>query len=200
MRINIDNKLVFVSTPKCGSHTGWKLMETYFRPIRHSKTHEKRVPIECIEYTAFTFTRHPFDRAVSLWHSMLHGHPDPKEDKYRKIFLRRMKNTGDSFEDFCKHLISTRHLYNDFYSNFEKSIFEHNSMTNLKYLNYFKLEEINKTLPPFLKKETGIDIVVPYEHARKHRKWDEVKTPKSYEYLLQWAERDFENYKYDSKY
>lgn len=196
MRISKKYNLIFVSTPKCGSHTGWKIMENYFPPINYIGMHKKIVPPECVKYNAFTFVRHPFDRAVSLWHSMLHGHPVPEEDKYRKIFLGRMGKNSDSFEDFCKHLVTTRHNYNDFYSNFEKTIYEHNSQTNIEFLNIFKLENITELIS-YLKIATGITIEIPYEHKREHRQWDEIKTPKAREYLLNWAEKDFETYGYE---
>lgn len=200
MRISCKYELIFVSTPKCGSHTGWAIMDKYFRPIDCSGMHQKRVPSDYINYEAFTFTRHPFDRAVSLWHSMLHGHPIPSKDRYRKVFLQRMEGKSDSFEDFCLHLITTRNNYNDFYSNFEENIFEHNQKTNLKNLNYFKLEELYKTLPKFIKEKTNKDIIIPHEHKREHKTWDKIKTPSAHKYLLKWAGKDFEIYNYDSSY
>ena len=204
MRISKKYELIFLSTPKAGSHTGWKLMEDNFSPIVVSNMHYNIVPTQYINYNAFTIVRNPYDRAVSLWNSLLWAHLTAKPNKmhiakrYRKVFLDKVKS--DKFEDFTEWLAKSRQINSDFYTKFEMSQTKYHSTSNIK-CKYFQLENINNTLPKYLLEKTGVQISsIPCELKRKHESWHELKTDKARDNIIRWAEKDFESYGYDIDY
>lgn len=202
MRISDKYKLIFVSTPKSGSHTGWKLMEENF-PINNSSMHNNIVPENKTNYNAFTFVRNPYERAVALWHSVLWTHLSKNKkqqqigQRYRKEFMKRVG--ADDFSSFCKYLASLdRNKPGDFYRHLIKSQTHYHSVTNLKNLKYFKIENIKEELPKYLLDVTGIKIKeIPHELKRNHETWKDLYTEENKSNIIKWAEEDFTLYKYE---
>lgn len=196
MRISEKYKLIFLSTPKSGSHTGWKIMEDNF-PITIKKMHINIVDARYKDFDAFSIVRNPYERAAALWHSLLHGDPS-KKDRYRKIYLRKIGS--DTFEAFTKWLASDEVSVKksaDFYIKLAISQTEYHSTCNLNSVTYHKVENLNESLPKYLFEKTGKQVkTVPHEHKRKHLSWDKLYTPENKKHIIEWAEKDFIAYNY----
>jgi hypothetical protein len=207
MRISKVYKLAFVSTPKAGSHSGWKIMEDNF-PISDKAMHNNIVPSYAVDYNAFTIVRNPFERAVSLWNSVLWAHTSNvgKQNinlKYRRIFMQKVGS--DTFEDFCKFLasdkVSIKKANSDFYIKLLINQYDYHSKTNLNNLTYLKLENIERELPEYIYKNTKKTIsIIPHELKRKHNNWADLNVNNCREDIIKWAEKDFEIYGYKPNY
>ncbi len=99
MILSRKNKYVFISTPKTGSHTFFKLLVEQFDGTRMGgEFHRTEMPPNTDGFTVFSTVRNPYDRLVALWNSLLHN----KNDKhgYRDTWMSVLKN--DDFLTFCR--------------------------------------------------------------------------------------------------
>jgi len=200
MRVSDKHKLIFFSTPKCGSHTGWKLMEKNFwaQKIKGTGMHTNVVPAKYKEYSAFTFTRNPYERAISQWNAVLKA-PLIEGDfrGYRQQFLKLVGS--DDFTKFCRWLSSVNWEKNptNLRGNLMYPQYILHDRSNLVNKTFIKLENIESDLPRYLKEITGKEIsVIPYELKRDHPTWEELKTPETEELIRKWAKEDFKRYEY----
>ena len=70
MRINKKLKFVFVSTPKAGTHTIYKILDEHFsHGLLQAGFHNNRIVNSYQEYFRWTVVRNPFTRAASIWWS-----------------------------------------------------------------------------------------------------------------------------------
>ena len=202
MRISKDYELVFVSTPKSGSHTGWKIMDDNF-PISAAGMHNNIVPTYAVNYNAFTFVRNPYDRAVSLWNSLFFAENSCKTKKeitiaqrYRRMFLSYINS--DNFDSFCDYLAKKQYhkISNKFYKKFLLTQSEYHSTSNLKYIQPIQLE--NNNVVDYIFEKTGIKInYIPHELKRDHATWDNLYSNENKENILKWAKEDFKLYGYE---
>ncbi len=90
MYIHHGQKWVFVSTPKCGTNTMYRVIPELFpeaEPVQ-PLFHNNRIPAGCDGYLKWSIVRHPCSRAVSLWRSTIHGnqrhifHPPCGSDEF----------------------------------------------------------------------------------------------------------------------
>jgi len=194
MRISHEHKLIFFSTPKCGSHTGWEIMEKYFNAKRTGTIHLGVVPEKYRNYLAFTFVRNPYERAIAIWNSLLEfPKTDNDERGYRRQFMSYIGS--DTFEDFCEWLASTGGVTDRARITWPQ--WKIHALSNIKNINYFKLEELQENLKPFLYLNTGVSIgTFPHNLKRKHPTWKEIQTPKLKQLINKWAGKDFDRYGY----
>lgn len=67
MFISDAHRFVFITTPKCGSHTMKKVLVEHYGAREGVAFHWTKVPSECADYFVFTCVRNPYTRAWSLW-------------------------------------------------------------------------------------------------------------------------------------
>ena len=76
MIISEKNNYVFVSTPKTGSHTMFKILQEQYDGVRYGPSngynfHEWVTPVQYKNYFHFSTVRNPYTRFVALWWSLL---------------------------------------------------------------------------------------------------------------------------------
>lgn len=103
MRINTKHKFVFISTPKAGTHTIYKILETHFREglSLGGDFHCNRITGKPREWFRWTCVRNPYSRVVSLWWSTCRCH---SPDIYGAI---RGCGAQDDFNKFVAWLAAT---------------------------------------------------------------------------------------------
>ena len=111
MILSRKHKYVFISTPKTGSHTFFKLLEEEFDGTRQwPEFHRTEMPPNTSGYTVFSTVRNPYSRLVALWNSLLHNPND--RHGYRDAWLSAIRK--DDFLTFCafaaKHHKNIEHM------------------------------------------------------------------------------------------
>jgi len=101
MRISNTYGFIFISTPKACTHTIYKILETHYSPLRKYGFHTTKIPTAFRDLFRWTVCRNPYSRAVSLWWSACHLHP---EDIYG---FREKCGSSDNFLIFIEWLAST---------------------------------------------------------------------------------------------
>ena len=196
MIISKKHKYVFISTPKTGSHTFFKMLPEQFDGERQQGAfHRRDLPSGIVGqgYTVFSTVRNPYDRLVALWNSLLHTKPDPHA--YRDTWLSVIRH--DDFATFVK-----------FAANNHKRIETMNAlrMPNLMMPQnrWYKampadviplhLENLSEEFHalPFVTEP----VTIPHELKRDHATWDDLKTDEVTEYANEWAGEDFERFGY----
>jgi len=62
------HKFIYVSIPKCGTHTFYHVFQEYYNAERWGRFHELDLPdFDTSDYYIFTSCRNPYDRLVSAW-------------------------------------------------------------------------------------------------------------------------------------
>ncbi len=194
MILSRKNKYVFISTPKTGSHTFFKLLEEEFDGERQwPEFHRTEMPPNTSGYTVFSTVRNPYERLVALWNSLLHN-PNDKHG-YRAAWISVIKK--DDFLTFCA-----------FAAKNHKNI-EHLAQVRLPRLMTpqhrwydrmpadvipLHIENVKKEFHrlPFVKKE----VIIPHELRRDHATWADLKTDEIIELANVWAGEDFERFGY----
>jgi len=178
--ISDTHKLVFITTPKSGSHTGFKLMTDYFNASA-GFNHNLKVPNICKNYRIFTFVRNPYERFCSLYHACVIN--DEKKfvpSKAKRsildyaIWLAKCKRT----EMYPRiDLCAPQHIW-------------HRTSSVKEFIQIEKAQEFFNNLFPEL------NIKIPHELKREHPTWDNVITDTLKYYVDIWAGRDFYLYGY----
>ena len=90
MRISQQYQFVFISTPKCCTHTMYEYLSRHYGPLIQRGFHNADLPddINTTDYCIWSVTRNPYSRIVSLWWTTTVRTPD---DHYQI----REKITGD---------------------------------------------------------------------------------------------------------
>lgn len=102
MRISKPHRFVFISTPKAGTHSVYKMLDDHYSDgLRRLGFHRARIPRSCRSYFRWTICRNPYSRAVSLWWSACRlAHLD----QYR---FRKRCGAVDDFTKFITWLAGT---------------------------------------------------------------------------------------------
>lgn len=190
-------KYIFISTPKTGTHSMFKLLQEEFDGERITPGfHRTELPPQVKDphdYTVFSTVRNPYDRLIALWNSLLHAKNDKKG--YRDVWLAKLKR--DDLYTFTKfvakkkndieHIADLRlpQLVIPQYKWYQKM------PSNVTPLHLENIEEEFNALP-FVDKHVSI----PHALHRDHASWDEVKTNEIIELANEWAGNDFELFGY----
>lgn len=104
MRINKKLEFVYISTPKCCTHTIYKILEDHYSDgLRKAGFHNNRIVDGYQKYFRWTVVRNPFSRAVSIWWSACRlAHKDQYKFRARSggqydftTFVEWMANVSD---------------------------------------------------------------------------------------------------------
>jgi hypothetical protein len=175
--------MIFVTTPKSGSHTGFKLMQDYFG-AKGGFNHSTQTPANLGDYYKFTFVRNPYDRFCSLYHACVINDKKkfvPRHARKHIInYAQWMVKCTKKRRFPRRKLMAPQWLYH-----------EHSRLDNYIQIEHAQ-EEFRRAFP-------DKNIVMPHELRRDHVTWDEVKTPKLIELVNEWAGKDFEFYGYKNE-
>lgn len=196
MLVSEKNKFIFVSTPKTGTHSVFKLLPEIFDTSRvEGAYHETNIPEKYKEYYVFTTVRNPFERMVSIWNALINL------EEYRVRYLPIVG--GDTFEDFVKWItvqtVDTRPKGRGAAVLTTQSEW----LKGINIDQYLKLEDIDneiETLPFFSNANLDNYIKVPKVLARKHLSWNDLKSDELRSIIVSWAYDDFVNFGYDVNY
>jgi hypothetical protein len=194
MIISKKHKFVFISTPKTGTHTMYKILPDEYEGVqKEGPYHQTEVSEEFSDYFIFTTVRNPFERMVSIWHALI------ERDNYRNIFLPLVG--GVEFIDFVKWITK---LEPDERPKGKGGVLLHPQSYWLKGVSldkFIKIENVDEefSMLPFYIQSTE-HKEIPKVLARKHKKWKDVKCNESRELIVRWAKEDFEIFNYSEEY
>lgn len=194
MIISEKHKYIFISTPKCGTHSMFKLLQTYFdgKRIRTNGFHSTKIPdnINISDYTVFTTVRNPYDRLVALWYSILYVRED-----YIKSWSRVLPDL--SLESFTKLLVDHKYTTNKIRA--RMSLLVTPQYLWVKQMPqktiYLQIENIETQFKQ-LSFVANNNYTIPHELSRHHPKWSELKNNTLIQLANNWAEKDFETFGY----
>jgi len=188
MIISEKDKYVFVSNPKTGTHSFYKLLKEQFNGVQvEGRYHENDVPEKNKDYFTFSTCRHPFSRAVSAFHVLT------RDDGYKDLFLPKIG--GEDFLSFVKWLVkhdSEKELVG---RGMAVLTLQSTWLRSVRIDELVRIEHANDDFAalPFVKEP----VAVPTLLARKHETWDEIKCQKSERLLRKWLAKEFEFLPYD---
>ena len=194
MRVSNTHKLVFVSVPKTGSHTGFKIMEDNFNGFKvWGHYHNVIVPSQYKDYRAFTFVRNPYDRVAALWNSIFcTGDSENHRKFYGWIGAK-------DFKSFCLWLSTHPYEQLNWRIVLVKPQHVHLEPCNVKLYHVHTenmLEDFNKFL--ILNNIPIIDSV-PWELKRPHKTFKELADLECTAAINKWAGKDFEIFGYEKE-
>lgn len=195
---SVERKYIYISTPKTGTHSFYKLLQDEFDGERVGhQYHRTELPsIKESEYTIFSTVRNPYDRLIAMWNSLLFSKPDVHN--YRDSWLKVLKKddllTFSAFIEKHKDdiervaharlpmlMIPQHRWYNRMP---DKTIPLHLENISVEFHNL-----------PFVDKEVNI----PHMLKRNHASWDELKSDEITELANSWAGNDFEKFGYEKE-
>lgn len=195
MILSHDHKFVFISTPKTGSHTFFTLLTNdYFHGERLGPLYHRRdMPEDVDGYTVFSTCRNPYERAVALWHSVLHIE---KEDRYRKTWLSVLDD--DSFLSFCRYLAQRRMDIETIRGGPRLPMI---AVPQWRWYQGMPGDTIPLHLENFEEEFNALPFItehhqIPHVLKREHASFDELKTPEITDCINHWAEHDFKRFGY----
>ena len=196
MILSRKNKYVFISTPKTGTHSFYKLLQDEFDGERlKGNYHRTEMPDNADEYLVFSTVRNPYDRLVAIWNSVLHAKNE--RNNYRDEWLATLRK--DDFLTFAKFAAKYR---NDIEYRPVRSPYL--LMPQCRWYNKMPegvtplhLENISVEFHslPFVNKE----VEIPHMLKRDHASWDEIKTDEITSFVNEWAGEDFEKFGYEKE-
>lgn len=183
MIISEKNKYVFVSNPKTGTHSFYKLLKNEFDGVQlEGRYHENAVPDQYKDFFTFTTCRHPFSRVVSAFHVLT------RDDGYKDLFLPKVG--APDFLSFVKWLVTLDNEKELIGRGMAVLTLQTTWLRPVRLDHMIRIEDANTDFAklPFVKTPTEVPVLL----ARKHETWDEIKCKKSEALLLKWLAKDFE--------
>lgn len=186
MIISHLHKLIFTTTPKSGSLTGFVLMREYFNAVAEFN-HRVKVPKQYKHYHNFTFVRNPYERFCALYHSCV----VLKQPKYMAVIPKFARKDMVSYIKWCISLIPQNSYPQSSIAGLYTSQSLWHERSEVK--EFIHIEEANKI---FNFKYPELKIIFPHVRKREHVTWDEIKTEELTYLINKWASLDFELYNY----
>lgn len=174
---------MFISTPKSGSHTGFRLMEDYFKADKTSFNHNKVVPTMCKNYFKFSFVRDPYERFCALYHACVIND--------RKPFIPKKVQT---IVQYAKWMANIK--LNNSYPRIDLCAPQYVWHLKTNVDKFIKIEEAEKV---FNELYPELNIKMPHELKRKHLIWEDVKNKELQLYVDIWAQIDSILYGYHNE-
>lgn len=182
MIISHTDEVIFITTPKSGSHSGFKLMEKYFG-VAINFNHNREIPSKYRNYFSFTFVRNPYERFCALYHACVINDS--------KAFVpAKAKKSILNYADWMYHM-TLHHTYPREDLCAAQHYWHRKSRIN-KYIQIENAEEELKELFPDMQY-----LKIPHELKREHPTWKDVRTDELTYLVSEWAGKDFELYEYE---
>jgi len=177
-----DRKLVYISTPKAGTHTLYAIFKELGGERQPGGYHRKHLLPECKAdgWRILTTVRSPYTRAISAWWQLT------GREVYRDLWPAALG--GSDFDTFCDYLVSDRPLE---LSSYHVCIPQHEWLADVDVWRAMRIEEIDAELQALDLWHTPVPVMYhePYEPP--------LLTPARRRKIEQWAGDDFERYGYD---
>lgn len=187
--ISHKHKLIFVTTPKSGSLTGFTLMRKYFRATGQFN-HKKDVPLGLKDYHVFTFVRNPYERFCSLWHScVLLG-----QKAYIDVIPKSAQVNIVAYVNWCTGLTERTTPRSSISGLYTSQSYWHNST---KVTDFIHIEDAAKV---FNERYPELNINFPHSRKREHATWKDLKTNELIKLINEWAGEDFERFGYKKEF
>ncbi len=186
MIISHPYKLIFITTPKSGSLSGFVLMREYFGAVAEFN-HNIVVPDKYKHYHSFTFVRNPYERFCSLWHSCVAiGQP---------VYINKIpKYAQKSILEYAKWYVALTRKHNYPVGNISGLYMaQHSWHINSGVKEVIKIEAAGKIMK---QKYPDLNIKFPHIRKRDHPTWKDLKTEQLTELVNIWAGNDFALYNY----
>lgn len=109
----ISEKLeyVFISTPKCATHSIYKVLtekyhgqHLYKKPKGNDQYHARNIPAEYKDFFTFSVVRHPYHRLISLW---LSTQFNDRRKNYRQPNLYKLGRCPAGLLAYLEWLVET---------------------------------------------------------------------------------------------
>ena len=94
----VNDDYVFISTPKCATHSLYYVLQEYFGGRRIKPYHRREVPESHADRFRFTVVRNPYSRAVCMWWIITNS------QRYHENYKWYVRST--SFEAYLKWAMS----------------------------------------------------------------------------------------------
>jgi hypothetical protein len=198
-------KFVFISTPKCGSHTFlqifWEEFDSDFykgNPPRKidsdpykEMSHSNIILPQHKDYTKITAIRNPFERAVSCWWSYCkgqHGHGQSLSSRISQV-------GGEDFKSFTQFLVR---INNKHPRGMLKSCTAHHN--GIKFDHYLSCETAEQDFNslPFVTSNISVDNRFGWASERDKDWWEYYDEESKANILNVWGS-DFTNFNYSHK-
>ena len=185
-----DNSWLFVSTPKCATHSMYAALAE-LGGVRVGSFHAtpSRGDVHRGTYV-FSVCRHPLSRAVSLWRYLDAKASDNNHAVYEEV--RQHCGAPVDFPGFVRWLVSTP--TRDF--NRQAIVLTQSAWHSRKVVTRFlRLESLAQDFEglPF-----DTDGVLPHRlNATPRRPWQDYHTPETVGMLATWAADDFARFGYE---
>lgn len=141
------------------------------------------------DYFFFSAVRNPYSRVLSFYCDKVRDHQVEAIISSYGITVEEAKNI--SFTDFVLHLKSVP--YNDF----EPHLWSQWKEFHLENADkIFKMENLDREFPKFIKKRYGEDIEMAHQLTTEHEDWQNYYTPETKEIIYDIYQEDFENLDY----
>jgi len=206
MRINKKQRFVYVSTPKAGTHTIYRILNEHFSDgLLEAGFHNNRIVDHYDKYFRWTVVRNPFTRASSIWYSACRlAHLD----QYK---FRALSGAQNDFPKFTEWMLSVSENERQ-----KQPLLQNQTewLNPAQPLHIVHLERLEKELIqlPFWK--DGIEISKLNTTAEKIVAQAEVEgeqierlsllelyaDQKTIDNIIKWAEPDFDNFGYDDEW
>ncbi len=187
MIVSNTHKYVYISVPKAGTHTMYDvLVREYAGTQQEGPYHQTAVPQEYEDFFCFCTVRHPFHRAVSVWHALT------QRENYKSIYLPLIG--GESFLDFAKWISKITPDNRRKGKGGVLLLSQDSWLNGARIDRYLKLEELDNEFSSLYfvsGKET-----LPKILSRDYDTWDKVSCPESASLIYGWAKKDFERFDY----
>ena len=167
----IGPKYVYISVPKCGTHTMYKFLVKQYQGMHLKPPHHGRmVPGEHRSKFRFTVVRHPYTRIISAWQHTL---------------------WTPNFPDFMDMVLNDD---NPERVGYDTTVPINVWLKGIKFDTIIKLEHLNRGIHslPFVKER----VTVGHEFRGPRINWSDHVKGKLVEMVNEWAGSDFEDYGY----
>ena len=186
MIISHKYELVFVTTPKAGSLTGFTLMRDYFEAVGKFN-HRRNIPSGVTKYHSFTFVRNPYERFCSVFNARV----AMKQPQFIKQVPEKAKSSMEAFASWMINFTPPADSISGVYTS--QSYWHKKSSVK----EFIHIEDAAKV---FTERYPELNIKFPHARQRKHKAWDDVKTDELTLLINKWAGEDFERFGYKKEF
>jgi hypothetical protein len=200
MIISNENKYLFISVPKTGTHSMYELLQEKFDGVRHGGYHHPDVPSAADDYFKFCTVRNPYAKIASAWTYI----SSPQGKYYSQVKTK----VGDvNLVSLLKWCISNQ---DELLSHWDKDfticgvilpfhMYHAQRMRGIKLDAMIQIEHATEQFNqlPFVTEHTVVPTVHTARNNPGYTEWHKINTPEVIELVNELYGPDFEMLGYD---